>query len=611
MGNQYDRQLVPEDYWNMIWRRKWLIVLFVVLATGVTFAVNNLVEPVYEASSTLHLKNQKPSVLEGEILGSGLSSETELRTQLEIMKSRKVLEEVVEKLRLPDAFRIGEDLDREERMRRAFDELEKNLDVASVSGTTIVRISVRSLDAVLARRITEALCDAYIRRTVESRRLEANAVLAFVEDQLDQIVKKVRTSEEELLAYKTSQGIRSLDEESRLKVDQLVQLERLQQDVKVSRDVLKARRSILLAQAQPGVQIADLRNPTIDELKRRLTEQQSRMYTLASFTGSPSSKELEQTKARIGALKTEVQNELSRGPGVATGNLFTSAFQLRMTEYETEDIVLASQEEALQRSINVYKADVGRLPQQQIDLIRLERNRRINDELYSSLTKAKNEAEIEAASQTGNVEIVDPAVAGTDPVWPQKNRNLVMAFHDQPHPRNALAFLLEYHGHHAENRGRASKPSWLIRFIGLIPGLPSTFQVRTGNRSLGSIPGESCHPHRTALPCSGRVQIHPDKSSYAGFRYQNLPGHKCRSGGRKNYGSLEPRGGAVRAGKEGAPGGCRSQTTYDSPYLQSARLTRTYRRPRFPRPVRDRTQACGLAGKPSCPALRFHPGQPF
>ena len=87
-----------EDYWKVVWRRKWLVGLFVLITTLATVGVSFLMTPIYEASATLHLKEQKPSLLGGDFLGSGvtgLSTREEINTQVEILKSRSVLEKVI------------------------------------------------------------------------------------------------------------------------------------------------------------------------------------------------------------------------------------------------------------------------------------------------------------------------------------------------------------------------------------------------------------------------------------------------------------------------------------------------------------------------------------
>lgn len=80
-----------------------MIGLFVFTTTLVVLIGSFMMTPIYEASATLHIKEQKPSLLGWDVVGSGisaLSTKEEINTQIEILKSRSVLEEIITKLGL-------------------------------------------------------------------------------------------------------------------------------------------------------------------------------------------------------------------------------------------------------------------------------------------------------------------------------------------------------------------------------------------------------------------------------------------------------------------------------------------------------------------------------
>ena len=89
-----------EDYWEIIWRRKWIVILTVVVLTASAAGFSFIQTPIYEASTTLYLKKAKAGPEQIDIFGgvSLLSAETEINTQIEILKSRTVMEEVARRL---------------------------------------------------------------------------------------------------------------------------------------------------------------------------------------------------------------------------------------------------------------------------------------------------------------------------------------------------------------------------------------------------------------------------------------------------------------------------------------------------------------------------------
>jgi succinoglycan biosynthesis transport protein ExoP len=121
-----------------------------------------------------------------------------------------------------------------------------------------------------------------------------------------------------------------------------------------------------------------------------------------------------------------------------------SALQMKLAEYESQNIVLAAREDALRNLIDAHERDINQLPAREISVVRLERARRINDELYAALMRAKNEAQIEAASQIANIDVVDPAVTPLEPVRPNKKANVIIALVASLLLGIVLAFFLEY-----------------------------------------------------------------------------------------------------------------------------------------------------------------------
>jgi succinoglycan biosynthesis transport protein ExoP len=464
-----------EDYWKVVWRRKWLVGLFVLITTLATVGVSFLMTPIYEASATLHLKEQKPSLLGGDFLGSGvtgLSTREEINTQVEILKSRSVLEKVIKDLDLIEKFEVEKELPEAERFQLALDKLRADISVRPVANTRLIRVTLSSKDPELARDMANTISSAFIERDVESKRGEANSVLAFVSGQVDEVSERLMTAEEDLLRFKEAEGISILSEEARLKVGLLAQLESSFQEVKVERDVLNARIAAVLSQMGPAVSaespLADAStNPAVRRIQDRLAEAQ---MELARLEGQPSldSQRITEIKAQIESLKSEIQIEIESILTSGGSPAVSSGLQMRLAEYESQNIVLAAREDALGNLINVHEREINKLPAREISLVRLERARRINDELYAALMRAKNEAQIEAASQIANIDVVDSAVTPLKPVRPRKTDNGIIALVVSLLLGVVLAFFLEYLDNTVKTEDEVRKLLG-IPIIGIIP----------------------------------------------------------------------------------------------------------------------------------------------
>ncbi len=121
------------------WKR---IVLAAVLAAAVVFAYCSLlVTPQYESTAKLYVLSKSTSLtsLADVQLGTSLTQD-----YMEVVNSRPVLEEVIEKLALEDTY----------------EELRDRLEVENPSDTRILAITVRDPDPERAKEIVDEVADA-------------------------------------------------------------------------------------------------------------------------------------------------------------------------------------------------------------------------------------------------------------------------------------------------------------------------------------------------------------------------------------------------------------------------------------------------------------------
>jgi tyrosine-protein kinase Etk/Wzc len=466
-----------------------MIVLFVVVTSLTVLVGSFLVTPTFEASTTLHIKEPMPSLLGSDLLGTGLSAlpiKEEINTQIEILKSRSLLKQVIEQQELLDKYAIRKELSAGQRLQAALARLRKDLSVANILNTRLIRISVRSPNPELARDIANSISRAFIERDLQSKRSEANAVLAFVSEQVEQVSERLRSAEEELLRYKEGQRIGVIDEETKLKVGLVAQLESSFQQAKVERAVLGARISAILGQLGPGARGSGALgsasvNPTVARLQDRLTEAQLELKRLESGLSTEAQRTAE-LKERVNSLERQILEEITLNARSVRSAAVDSTMQMQLAEYRSKDVILEAQEKALRSLMAVQEQEISKLPAREINLIRLERARSINDELYAALMKAKNEAQIEAASQIGNIDVVDAAYTPLDPVRPNKVQNLIIGLLVSLLLGLSIAFLLEHLDHSVKSEEEVKKILGMP-VLGLIPRLEPN---GNGHRPKGS-----------------------------------------------------------------------------------------------------------------------------
>jgi capsular exopolysaccharide synthesis family protein len=137
--------MVIKDYFSLVWRWAWLIVLGIVVAGVGAYLVSNNTTPVYRASSRL-LIDEAPGSNAGNDYSQVLFEQRLAQTYVEILTTTPILEETIERLDLP--FTAGQ--------------LRGKITVSAPQDTQIIVISVEDTDKARTAAIANTLGEVFI-----------------------------------------------------------------------------------------------------------------------------------------------------------------------------------------------------------------------------------------------------------------------------------------------------------------------------------------------------------------------------------------------------------------------------------------------------------------
>ncbi len=277
-----------QDYWRIIWRRKWIVILTVVVITGSAVAFSFLQTPIYEASTTLYLKQAKDGPGEIYMFGgtSFIPTNTEINTQVEILRSRTVMEEVARRLfsfvatQEEKTGKTGEfpRQDEPETISQIAERLrEKSISVTHIPDTRLITVTASYNDPEIAQLISNTITKVFTERDISSRRRETTVALDFLSGEAGKTEEKLRQAEENLKRYKEREGFAELSGKAKLTVERLSNLESEYESTRISRQELNNRLSEIRSQLKKvdkvwvsSTYISD--NPVVQMLRSRLTD---------------------------------------------------------------------------------------------------------------------------------------------------------------------------------------------------------------------------------------------------------------------------------------------------------------------------------------------------
>ena len=259
-----------------------------------------------------------------------------------------------------------------------------------------------------ARDLCRGILATYLGLRMDLRRAEATATAQFLREQVDLLGGRLTVAEDSLQTYRSRYGVVALDERAAEEVRQLTRLT-------AQRDQLYAEQSALSGLIDE-IQGGQGDTPRYRDLASfpRFLENQAVTQLLASLVT------LENQRADLRLRRSETSTEITTLNG-RIAEIEQQLLSIALSYRRALDMEIRSLDDALQ----VSGARLNRIPQRQMEAVRLERQASGLGDLYTLLKTRLREAEVAEGVNVPNVSVVDQPSLPIRPARPNLGLNLV------------------------------------------------------------------------------------------------------------------------------------------------------------------------------------------
>ena len=421
-------------------RRSWIPALGSFLAIAILAAwYTTFLKPVYEADAKLLFRTDRASSLttldqtnnnaqDQEKLQSLQRDQSPLNSEVEVILSRPLLQQTINKLNLKDAD--GQLLNS--------DSLKEQLKVKILGASDVISIVYQNGDPKQAAAVINTLANLYIKNGTLTDQSQAENAQEFIGDQIPSTEGTVRSAESALRSFRERNNVVALDDEAKSAVQVLEALD--QQIVAAQADLqsVTARTATLRSQVDldPASALAVSALSQSSSVQGVLTELQKVQRELATerprfSDNSPVVQRLTQREASFrNLLQQEVAKVLGRRGQVSEGLLQVGALkQSLITDFlaaQVQQAGLAKQLSALRESKTSYQQRVHVLPRLEQEQRQLERRLKAAQGTYEALLSRSENLKVAQRQVSKDVRIIEPAVVPSKPLPGQKIRVLAI-----------------------------------------------------------------------------------------------------------------------------------------------------------------------------------------
>ena len=462
---EMEAQVSFSDYLRILYRGRWIILISFIVVFTATLIFTLTTPPTYEASASILIEST--GLMERSFFDMGAfgNQSTLVANQTEILKSRRLAEQVIKRLDMSDVrdslqlFQPNEEGEYTS-FRDMVDILRESMEVTHTRDTDILTLTMSAGSAFEAAYITNVVAEEFQLINAESNKGEISDLRKFIEGRLAIKQKELRGSEDRLRAYQEKEKVASLDDETSELVTRLAEVESMLEQAQVELDAnLEMKRSLeeKLEERKQMLpeDLSEISTPYLESLQQQLaklvgdrTVYITALQADASIVNKSSYQAtVVQYDQKIKALKDKLQQEAGK---IAGSNMVSDPLKMsqdivnKLLTLDGEIKASSAKISALQDVVSGYSSKLDNLPVKVLELARLERRRKIDEQTYIMMVQKLEETKIQEAAQAKNVRIVDEAIEPLYPVKPKKKLNVLLGALIGLGLGVGVTFLMEY-----------------------------------------------------------------------------------------------------------------------------------------------------------------------
>jgi polysaccharide biosynthesis transport protein len=425
---------------RQVWTISGITVFVMVLAAILVFQIT----PRFTAEAQILLDTRKMQVVDFQSVLSGLTPDAAvIRSELQVLRSRSLVDKVVQKLNLTDmpGFKLKETDHRSllstlspanwlpqswlatlglggqtlnpspspletQRLQHAVDVLLLNLSILNDGRSYVITIRYEDPDPERAAAIVNTLTDLYLVEQLEAKFDATRRANDWLSKHIDELRDKVRESDEAVQVYREQHKLDQL-KDGTVNQQQLAELnsqlvlahaDRVQAEAR-----LRQVQGTIRSPAAADSSIEVLNSPLIQKLREEEAELRRKQAELSTryLDDHP---EMVNIRAQIRDLDHKISDEMGK----------------IMASVASQAEVARAREAALRDSIDQLQKNNSQSALAEVKLHALERESTANQTLFQNFLSRFKETSSEESFQKADARIISPAEIPNSPSYPRK-----------------------------------------------------------------------------------------------------------------------------------------------------------------------------------------------
>lgn len=431
INNAKDNDTIDlKKLFSLMLEKKKIVIAIVVICTLIATIVAFVLPKSYQSTTLVRVKSGGSSAMAGYAamaagfgIDIGGSSSASPESYIELMKSREVLNPIIEKIDLTDEER--------EKMK-ADDFFKKYLEITNTKKTDLINIAAYGKTPEEAQMISQGVADNFLALMTKLNKEDNSTTLKFLDERIKIAKEEMETAENKLAAYQQEHKIYAPDEQAKAIIANLnnydTTIAQLQAQSEGDNAKLAGVTSQLEQQNASLLEYNVSDNTNIGNIRESIVNKRVELVGLQQqFTDEHP--DVIKAKEELNSLEKSLSEEIAKAVNSQSVTLSPVQSSLLKDKISTEVQISVNNAslEALKAKQAEAQENIATLSADSVEYMRLERNAKITGQVYTSLVQNYEQTRIQEAKDSMDIQIIDAADLPKEDMPAKPNKKLIVA----------------------------------------------------------------------------------------------------------------------------------------------------------------------------------------
>lgn len=399
------------------------IIAIIAVCTGLAMIAAFFILPKsYESTVLVRAKSQNQGGLSAAagamaVLGLGGNVAAPTTVYIDLMKSRAVIEPIIAKIA------VENEAQREKITAKKF--VSERIEIKNNKGTDLIELTANAAIPEEAQMIAGDVINNFLLLMTQLNQNQQSLMVKFLADRIELAKKEMSDAENKLEEFRQQKKIYIPDEQAKAMIEKMSVFDKAVSELKANADSDQARLKNIVKQldkqnfALQEFKITD--NESIQKIKDNIIAKQIGLIEQEQrYTDKHPNVIV--LKEEIAGLNQKLSQEINQSVSAGTNTLNPVHAGLLKAKVETETALAmyAARQTALEEICAKAEQEISHLSENSVAYVKLQRDVSVAQEIYTVLVKNYENARIQEAMDSMDVQIVDAADLPKQPAGPKK-----------------------------------------------------------------------------------------------------------------------------------------------------------------------------------------------